>query len=86
MPRFDKTGPAGADPMTGGGFGTWCGRGRGYGWQRSYGPGYAPAYASPYDLGPKDEISMLRDQAKAIKNDLDAINKRIEVLEKDSSE
>jgi hypothetical protein len=29
---------------------------------------------------------MLRDEASAIKEDLDAINKRIEELEKDSSE
>jgi hypothetical protein len=122
MPRFDGTGPAGAGPMTGGGFGScnpagsirrsyagwdsgygrgrgfgqgrgfgrgfgsWCGRGRGYGWQRSYGPAHGSAYAGPYATNPEDELSMLRAEASAIKDDLDAINKRIEELEKGSSE
>jgi len=32
-------------------------------------------------MNPADEMNMLRDEADAIKNDLDAINKRIEELE-----
>jgi len=121
MPKFDGTGPAGAGPMTGGGFGYCnpagmarrpygglapgygrgfgrgrgfgqgrgfgrglgpCGWGRGYGWQGSYGPAYAGASAT----NSEDELRMLRDEASAIKDDLDAINKRIEELEKGSSE
>ena len=68
------------------GFGPWCGRGRGYGWERSYRPAYGPADASPYATGPEDELSMLRDEANAIKDDLDAINRRIEELGKEPSE
>lgn len=114
MPRFDGTGPMGAGPMTGGGWG-YCnpsgryvgasryglgrgfrggfgpgggrgarGYGRGLGWRGAYAPaagGYRPAYASPYPITPDDEMAMLRDEANAIKNELDAINKRIEELE-----
>ena len=127
MPKFDRTGPAGDGPMTGGGFGNcgsavtsrrpyggrdsgfwdrsygrgrgsgkervfgrgfgpWCGRGRGYGRERSYGPAYGSVDAGPCATNPEDELSMLRDEANAIQDDLDAINKRIEELEKDSSE
>ncbi len=68
------------------GFGPWCGWGRGSGWRRSYGLAYGPAYASPSATSPEDELSTLRDEANAIKDDLDAINKRIEELEKGSSE
>jgi ubiquinone biosynthesis protein UbiJ len=37
-------------------------------------------------MSPDDRLSMLRDEANAIKDDLDAINKRIGELEKGSSE
>lgn len=117
MPRFDGTGPMGAGPMTGGGWG-YCnpsgryygtpryglgrgfrggfGRGRGasgygtglgrmgaYGPAQgaSYGPAYAGRYGNPYPMNANDEVAMLRDEANAIKNDLDAINRRIEELE-----
>lgn len=32
-------------------------------------------------MNPDNEMAMLRDEANAIKNELDAINKRIEELE-----
>lgn len=64
------------------------GYGRGLGWQGDYAPaagGYGPAYAAPYGnpypMNPDNEMAMLRDEANAIKNELDAINKRIEELE-----
>ena len=37
-------------------------------------------------MKPEDEMNMLRDDAGAIKNELDAINKRIEELESRSSD
>lgn len=109
MPGFDGTGPMGAGPMTGGGwgrcnpsgayygaprygmgrgFGGRRGYGRGFGWRGAYapaggwyGPAYTAPYGNPYRMNPNDEINMLRDEATAIKNELDAINKRIEELE-----
>jgi len=121
MPGFDGTGPMGAGPMTGGGWG-YCnpagrysgtpryglgrglrggfgrgmggrgrGLGRGYGWRGAYAPGwgrtaapYAGPYGAPYPLNADDEMVMLRDEANAIKNELDAINKRIEELQSTS--
>lgn len=79
------------------GFGAGAGRGRGYGrglgrrgayppaggW---YGPAYGAPYGDPYAMKPEDEVNMLKDDAAAIKNDLEAINKRIEELESLSSE
>jgi len=37
-------------------------------------------------MRPEDEMNMLRDEAGAVKNELDAINKRIQELESSSSE
>lgn len=69
------------------------GYGRGLGWQGAYppaggwhGPAYGSAYGSPYPMRPEDEMNMLRDEAGAVKNELDAINKRIQELESRSSE
>lgn len=56
MPGFDRTGPRGVGPMTGGGRG-FCspwGRGRGYGFGRRtpyVRAGYWPAYQAPYPYG-----------------------------------
>lgn len=58
------------------------------GWQRAqaglpaYG-GYAdPYYAAPVgQISPEDEAGMLKDQAKAIKQELDAINERVKELD-----
>ena len=79
------------------GFGPGFGRGRGYGrgpgWRGTYfpvggfyGPAYSAPYGDPYDMKPEDEVNMLKDEAAAIKNELDAINKRIEELETQPSE
>ena len=80
--------PAGA------GYGFSYGRGFGFGRGRDYYPAggwngpvaYGATYGTPYAMKPEDEINMLRDEAGAIKNELDAINKRIEDLESQSSE
>ncbi|MEW6665837.1 MAG: DUF5320 domain-containing protein [Thermodesulfobacteriota bacterium] len=79
------------------GFRGGSGRGRGYvrgsGWRAFYptwsagrGPAYGPAYGNPYGMNPQDELQVLRDQADAIKNDLDAISKRIQELESKSAQ
>ncbi len=79
------------------GFGPGLGRGLGYGrglgrrWAYPpyggwYGPTYNAPYSNPYAMTPEEEMNMLRDDASAIKNELDAINKRIEELESQSSE
>jgi hypothetical protein len=116
MPGFDRTGPMGAGPMTGGGRGM-CnpagryygyggfgrgrpprggfgrGRGMGFGRGRAYppmggwsdGPAYGPGYPRAHAMNPEDEIDMLKDEAGYVKDELDAINRRITELESRSS-
>ena len=112
MPRFDRTGPWGEGPMTGGGFG-YCnpasgdtrrlgasgsgrGMGRGFGRFRGRNKGsarYGGTWAGwnwapnerPFTLEPRDELRALRGEARAAKKDLDAINKRIQELESETS-
>ena len=118
MPGFNRTGPMGAGPMTGGrrgfcnpatagflpvyggygygrglgmrrgfrgGYGPGQGRGygRGYGW---YPPDAGPFYAPVYPMGESSEIDRLKEQADYMKETLDAINRRIAALEKQSPE
>jgi hypothetical protein len=75
------------------GRGAGFGRGRGFGWRGFshtaggwVGPAYGPGYGSPYDAQPEEEVKTLKDEAKYMKNELDAINKRIEELETEASE
>ncbi len=111
MPGYDRTGPQGAGPMTGGarglcgpgatsygpqfgrGFGYGRGFGRGQGYRRGFGrgmgmgygrgPGLYPAeYGPGYPLGASDEMNALKAEANDMKISLEAINKRIEELEK----
>jgi hypothetical protein len=68
MPRGDGTGPGGLGPMTG----------RAAGYCAGYSvPGF---YQPPVE--PKQEMEMLTEDAKALKEQLDSINKRITELEK----
>ena len=117
MPGYDRTGPMGAGPMTGGargrcnpatvgtipanmsgygygrglalrrgfrgGYGRDAGRGRGYG--RGYG-WYPPAAVPAYSADTSYEMNMLKADADYMKTSLDAINKRIEELEKKPAE
>lgn len=65
------------------------GYGRGYGRQGMagwYGPAYDVPYGDTYAMKPEAEVSMLKEEAAAIKNDLDAIYKRIEEIESQSSD
>lgn len=75
-----------------GGFGTGPGSGRGYGrgygWRGAYQPvggrygsPYNNPYNEPYSIKPEDEINILKDEAAAMKSELDAIYKRIEKME-----
>jgi hypothetical protein len=75
------------------GFGAGFGRGRGFGWRTfypawgaGYGPAYGPLYGNPYGMSSEDELQMLKNEADAIKSDLEGINKRIEELESKSSQ
>ncbi|MEA3305334.1 MAG: DUF5320 domain-containing protein [Candidatus Omnitrophota bacterium] len=74
------------------GFGRGWGRGRGFGrgfgagWGYPYGGAYP--YADPYltnpyaqEITPKQEADMLREQAKAMQEDIKSINSRINELE-----
>lgn len=70
------------------GFGRGFGRGRGYG--RGFWPVYPYPIASPMPYGggfyqppvePKQEMEMLAEEAKALKEQLEAINKLITELE-----
>lgn len=66
------------------GFGRGWGFGRGFGWQ-GYGYPYDmdPYAGYPYapEVAPQQETEMLKEQAKAIKEELGAINQRIKELE-----
>ena len=113
MPGFDRTGPMGAGPMTGGargrcnpatagtipayaggyGYGRGLGLRRGFrggfgpggGIRRSYGRGYGwyPPVADPvYPADAVDEMDMLKAEADYLKKSLEAINARMDALEK----
>jgi len=116
MPGFDRTGPMGAGPMTGGARGR-CnpaaagtvpgyaggysygrglglrrgfrgGFGRGASMRRGYGGSYGwypPAAGPIFQASAADEIEMLRAEADYLKKSLDAINIRIDELEKKSA-
>jgi len=66
------------------GWGRGFGRGRGFGAAYGYGVPYNPvAYGGyPYaqELNPQQEADMLKDQAKAMQDELKAINDRISEL------
>ena len=70
------------------GMGGGRGYGRGFGWWRLSAPGgagYAPAYGTA-PLESSEEVEMLRNEASSMNNALDQINRRIEELERKSSE
>jgi len=57
------------------------GMGRGYGW---YWPAAGP-YPPVYPMDPRSEIDMLKQQADHMKSALDAINRRMDELGRESS-
>jgi len=116
MPGFDRGGPMGDGPMTGGrrgrcvrsdnvadlpayggfgygrGMGARRGAGRGFGPYRGRGHGYGRGYymypaAYPVDdaMGRAGEMAMLKAEADAMKKSLEAVQKRIEDLDRGES-
>jgi len=88
--------PSGGRLGLGFGYGRGYGRGFGRGMGRGYGRAYWPANSYPVSsppvaygggfyqppIEPKQEMEMLAEDAKALKGQLDSINKRITELEK----
>jgi hypothetical protein len=74
------------------GFGRGMGLGRGFrggfgrGMGRAFGRNFwnQPPYYPAYEQGPEDELNMLKAEAKALKDNLEMINRRIADLEKSS--
>lgn len=114
MPGYDRSGPMGEGPLTGGGRGRCNPAYRQYGQPFMYGSaarglglrrgrgfrggtGYAgvgrrnapmagrwfAAGVPGYPIEPPDDLDALRQEADYLKTSLDAINKRIDILEKE---
>jgi len=93
MPRGDGTGPMGMGPRTGRGAG-YCagynmpgfanpGFGLGMAWRRGRGGGFGWRNCQTWTPPTKEEtLQALKDRSEWLKGQLDAINKRIEELEK----
>lgn len=95
MPGFDRTGPMGQGPMTGGGFGQcggarrvaqgWgqgLGRGRGRGRRFAGQAGYYGPVWQQVNAASYDEAGDLKARADELKSELEAITARLEALEK----
>ena len=88
MPGGDGTGPMGMGPMTGGGRG-YCavpagrpfGRGRGWGRGRGRRRGWFGFQPFTSQNTPQQEADMLREEARALQDDIASINQRITELE-----
>ena len=89
---YPAPGYANPGPGRGWGFGYGRGFGRGRGWGRGFGrrfgfgwEAYPYAYGSPYgypaNVTPKQEADMLRAEAKAMQEEISAINQRVKDLE-----
>ncbi len=66
-----------------GGFGRGMGRGFRRGFGGFYGPYADPDYGNPAapEMSPKQEVEMLKEQAKAMQDELNAVNERIREME-----
>jgi hypothetical protein len=76
----------------------WFGRGMGRGFGRGRGMGYfaggfpgwgyygAPAYPYPSELSPEEEVSLLKEDAKVLKQQLKELQGYIDTLEKAKSQ
>ncbi len=91
MPGFDRTGPQGGGPMTGGGFGRCAGGdrggmyygrglGRGRGFGRGFGRSAFAAAPGPRPATPENELEYLSAEAQRLEQQLHTINGRIEDL------
>ena len=81
MPRFDKTGPMGAGPMTGRGFGP-CGFG--LGWRQRFGAGRGMGryFGWRWPQSKDEELKALTDYQAALKEELDDVAKELEETKK----
>ncbi|HHO49131.1 MAG TPA: hypothetical protein ENN06_11895 [Desulfobacteraceae bacterium] len=102
MPGFDRTGPMGAGPMTGGRRGSCSSAAAenvpvygGLGYYRGFRPGRGlrrgcsrgyGPYPPTFPISAGSEIDMLREEAGRIKTALETITARIAELEKQQSE
>jgi len=77
------------------GFGSGFGRGAGRGFRRGFFPAYPAylaysAYGSPYSyqgtMDSKQEMDLLQAEAEDIKAELDAVNKRLAEIKKETKE
>lgn len=73
MPRFDGTGPNGAGPMTGRGFGP-CGVGGRCGVRGNFGRGFRRF------ISPKNELAALEDEEKMLEEELAALREQKKAL------
>jgi hypothetical protein len=87
--------PGSTNPVSGGGFGLGRGRGFGRGFRRGFGRGFGKRGAGyPYadgnsyvgvsytsEMTPQQEVSILKGQAKAMREEVEAIDARIKELE-----
>jgi hypothetical protein len=95
MPGFDRTGPMGYGPMTGGGFGR-CGDGRRVGFGRGAGRGYGRGRGAcrrfrDYDTGffggaRMDSASDLQVYAEDLESELSRIRRRMKALAEERSQ
>lgn len=79
MPGFDRTGPLGASPMTGRGFGP-CGLG--LGWRRGFGPGRGLGryFGWGWPADPKGTRQALAEYKQALKEELEDVEKEEQAL------
>jgi len=82
--------PGYMNPIVGGGFGRGMGRGGGFGRGMGVGRGFgrgvgrgsgATAYSYSSNLSSQQEASMLKDQLKAMQDEVNMVNNRIKELE-----
>ena len=88
MPGFDRTGPLGYGPRSGRGLGP-CGRGIDFGRGRGMGRGMGirkgigmMGSPPPPSMAKKDEIQTMKDQGKALRNQLEEVKKRLKELKR----
>ena len=98
MPGFDRTGPQGGGPLTGGGRGVcstggqgvFPGRGfagRGRGGRRCFGGRFVGGYGRGFQpWAPADELPALKTAAESLKGELAALQARITALESQGEE
>ena len=59
----------------------WQGMQGGYGYQGPYQMPFAPGYGAPQSANPQDELQFLKEQARQLQEELEAITRRIQELE-----